>query len=129
GRAPFIFADLREDLEIDSYISLNGQYVVHQNKPIYTNPFNNVSLNRLSEHAINQGHHILYVNEKGWRMTGEKTPLTEEVIGTLKVNQPIEYNSGPFEGETNLQSLIFCSEEEEIAYREQFPEFEFIRWH
>ncbi|MFP3360828.1 HAD hydrolase family protein, partial [Planococcus sp. SIMBA_143] len=30
GRAPFMFADLREDLGIDTFISFNGQYVKHQ---------------------------------------------------------------------------------------------------
>lgn len=28
GRAPFMFKDIREQLEIDSYVSFNGQYVV-----------------------------------------------------------------------------------------------------
>ncbi len=28
GRAPFMFADLRKELGIDTYVSFNGQYVV-----------------------------------------------------------------------------------------------------
>lgn len=32
GRAPFMFKDIREQLEIDSYVSFNGQYVVLRGK-------------------------------------------------------------------------------------------------
>lgn len=32
GRASYMFEDLREELGIDSYVSLNGQYVVFEGK-------------------------------------------------------------------------------------------------
>ena len=35
GRAPFMFKEIREELEIDTYIALNGQMVVVDGKPIY----------------------------------------------------------------------------------------------
>ena len=38
GRSPHMFRELREELEIDTYVSLNGQYVVHKETPVFTNP-------------------------------------------------------------------------------------------
>ena len=32
GRAPFMFTNLREELEIDSFVSFNGQFVVFENQ-------------------------------------------------------------------------------------------------
>jgi hydroxymethylpyrimidine pyrophosphatase-like HAD family hydrolase len=32
GRAPFMIQDVLKELEIDSYICFNGQYIVHEKK-------------------------------------------------------------------------------------------------
>lgn len=37
GRAPVLIAEIAEKLEIDSYIAMNGQYVVHEGEVIYSN--------------------------------------------------------------------------------------------
>lgn len=129
GRAPFVFADLREELEVDSYISLNGQYVVHRGEVIYANPFKQDKLDRLLSHADHVGHDILLVNEQGWHTNGKHSPLIEEIIGTLKASTAIEYDSDIASHLPSLQSLVFCGEAEEADYRSNFPEFEFIRWH
>ena len=38
GRPPYFFKELREELEIDSFVCFNGQYVVIENEVIYKNP-------------------------------------------------------------------------------------------
>ena len=35
GRAPFMFKDLREELDIQTYISFNGQYIVLNGEVLY----------------------------------------------------------------------------------------------
>lgn len=44
GRGPFMYENLRKELEIDTYISFNGQYVVHKNKEVYKNPIKEATL-------------------------------------------------------------------------------------
>lgn len=51
GRAPFMFESLRLELEIDSFVSFNGQFVVFENEVIYENPLNEAELHRLSQDA------------------------------------------------------------------------------
>lgn len=129
GRAPFTFANLCEDLAIDSFISINGQYVVHNGENIFTNPLEDESLHKLIEAAGERKHELLFVNETGWRSNGKFSERLEKAIGSLKVDHAIEYESEPFAKGTNLQSLIFCERGEEDYYMEAFPMFQLIRWH
>src|SRR5690625_7865577 len=47
GRAPFMFEHIRQELEIESYVSFNGQYVVFEGETIYENPIGQESLKKL----------------------------------------------------------------------------------
>ena len=38
GRAPFMFEDIRKELDIHNYVSFNGQYVVFEDEVIFNNP-------------------------------------------------------------------------------------------
>src|SRR5699024_7038332 len=38
GRAPVLMKEVSKKLNIDSYISMNGQYIVHEGEVIYANP-------------------------------------------------------------------------------------------
>lgn len=129
GRAPFMFADLCSDLEIDSFVSINGQYVVHQGKNILTNPLQDEHLHKLIETAKDRNHELLFVNETGWRSNSKYSERLEEVIASLRIDQAVEYESEPFAPGTNLQSLIFCDHGEEAFYEETFPMFHLVRWH
>ena len=46
GRAPFMFENLRKEIDIDSFVSFNGQYVVFENEVIYKNPMQTDEGNR-----------------------------------------------------------------------------------
>ena len=38
GRPPVLIEEIAEELKIDSYIAMNGQYIVYEGKVIYANP-------------------------------------------------------------------------------------------
>jgi HAD superfamily hydrolase (TIGR01484 family) len=52
GRSPHMFKELREELNIDTYISLNGQYVVNNGEAVYTNPLDLDELQRLTISSV-----------------------------------------------------------------------------
>src|SRR3954451_3559468 len=52
GRAPFMFEELRKELEINTFVSYNGQYVVLNGEELYKNPLNILSLEKLTEVAL-----------------------------------------------------------------------------
>lgn len=128
GRAPFMFADLRKELDIHSFVSFNGQYVVFEDEVIYLNPLAAESLDRLNKYAGERGHSLVYMNEKMMKANRSDDTYVEESLSTLKFPYP-EIHSDFYKDNDLYQTLIFCEEEEERSYREQFPEFTFIRWH
>ncbi|MDP4086205.1 MAG: Cof-type HAD-IIB family hydrolase [Bacillota bacterium] len=128
GRAPFMFEDLREELEIDSFVSFNGQYVVFENRVIYENPLNHKELGRFLDESKHNSHPLVFENEKGMRASVKHHPYIETSMGSLKFPHP-EEDSAYFIGKKIHQAMIFCEEGEENFYIEKYPHFEFVRWH
>ncbi len=59
GRAPVLIKDVAKQLEINSYISMNGQYIVHENEVIYANPIDHELVDQVVEAAVEQNDGIL----------------------------------------------------------------------
>ncbi len=129
GRAPFMFNDLLDELEIDTFVSYNGQYVVFKGQPIYTNALNKEALVRLTEVAVEREHPVVYMNHEDMKAN---TPDHEHVtagIHSLKVDYFPNYDPGYHENNELYQSLLFCKDPVEKEYEQLFPEFNFVRWH
>ena len=47
GRPPVLLKEIAEKLEIDSYVSMNGQYIVFQGEVIYSNPLDNTLVDEI----------------------------------------------------------------------------------
>ncbi|WP_106496241.1 Cof-type HAD-IIB family hydrolase [Lentibacillus sp. Marseille-P4043] len=129
GRAPFAFKNLLETLNISTYVSLNGQYVVYKNQAIYENQLDFAALNQLNEAAAESEHPIVYLDHEDWRSSVEYHPHVEEAVSSLKLNHPVTYDPNYYRNHAIYQSLLFCDGEAELQYKEKFPQFEFIRWH
>lgn len=128
GRAPFMFGDLRRELDIDSYVSYNGQIVVFENQVIYKNPLNATELSKLDQVSRENNHPLIFMDDKTMKSSVPHHPMIEEAIGTLKFPHP-DHDETFFEGRQLFQTLLFCKEQDEKGYIDQFPHFEFVRWH
>jgi Cof subfamily protein (haloacid dehalogenase superfamily) len=128
GRAPFLFEKLREELEIDSFISFNGQYVVLRGEVIYKNPLNTKALHSLTKFAIKYNHPLVYMGHETMKANIQYHPHIEESIGTLGVSHP-GYNPYYFVDREIYQSLLFCADEDEALYQDGLKDLNFIRWH
>src|SRR4051812_42987331 len=128
GRAPFMFTSLKKELDIDSFVSFNGQYVVFENEAIYKNPLNESELEKFL-HVTNANEHpLIFMNELTMKATTEYHPFIESSLGTLLFPHPDEDKSFYAQNEI-YQSLLFCKGDDEQKYFSHFPEFDFIRWH
>lgn len=128
GRAPFMIQDVLKELEIDSYICFNGQYIVYQNKVLSNTEINADHLKAVSEFAKNQNHPMVYMNAEKMISTIAYHPYVEESINSLKFPHPvIEENF--YRDQPIYQALVFCTIEDELAYKEAFPLLKFVRWH
>ncbi|MFD1362379.1 Cof-type HAD-IIB family hydrolase [Lentibacillus salinarum] len=129
GRAPFAFEPLLRELNINTYVSINGQYAEHNDEAIYKNPLRASVLEELELHAKLRNHPLMYVNEENWYSNTEEHPHISAAIDSLRVNQKVTYDPMFYQDGVVYQAFLFCEEYGETAYRQAFSDLEFIRWH
>lgn len=128
GRADYMFEGLREELGIDSYVSLNGQYVVYEGKPVYKNPIVTSVLEELTLFAEKLDHPVAYTDTAGMRVNVADHEYINTSVGSLKLVFPT-HDAGYFLKNDIYQAMIFCPQESQVVYTERYPELNFIRWH
>lgn len=128
GRPPFMFEEIREELNVDSYVSYSGQYVVYEDEVIHANPICDQEVNRLYEVAKENAYPMIFMSEKEMRATVADHPFIYEGLGRLKFAYPDVDETFSLE-ETIYQALLFCEqgEEEPIACPNGVSKF--LRWH
>ncbi|NRD76293.1 Cof-type HAD-IIB family hydrolase [Bacillus sp. BRMEA1] len=129
GRAPFMFENLREELGIHTYVSFNGQYVVHNGKPVFQNPLDREELHLLTEYSKGIDNPLIYESHDKMYANVENHTYIEEGIGSLKITSEPIYNPHFYKNNNIYQTLLFCTEKYEEEYRDRFGKFEFVRWH
>lgn len=128
GRAPFMFSKLQQRLSIDSFISFNGSYVEYEREAVYKKALDPGELQRFTTHAAQNDHPLVYLDHLDMRANVPFHPHIKESIGSLKFEHP-EVDPSYLENRNIYQTLLFCKKEEEHPYYQNFPEFDFIRWH
>lgn len=129
GRPPFMFQNLCEELDINTYVSLNGQYVVVNNEVIYKNPINKEIMQSLTSFSSGNMHPLVYHNHNDMKSNIEYHPHIEESIGTLKLDRDVSFGPDFFKESEIYQLMLACEDKEEIEYKSQFEHLKFIRWH
>jgi len=128
GRAPFMFETIRQELDIDSYVSLNGQYVVFENQRIYSRPLDKDVFHALANDSNRNNHPLVYLTEDCMIANRDNHPMIQESLDSLHFPYP-EVDKDFYQSREIYQSLLFCEEGEERYYVKHYPMFEFIRWH
>lgn len=128
GRSPFMFKELREELQIDTYVSFNGQYVVAKGKPIYEHPLNNEKLTLLVHEAKHNNNPLIYVGLSEMRSNVVEHSLITDSLNSLHLCPP-KYDPNYLNKKKIFQVMLFCKEKEEIIYERSFPNFKITRWH
>ncbi|CAG9619885.1 Cof-type HAD-IIB family hydrolase [Sutcliffiella rhizosphaerae] len=128
GRAPFMFEDLREELDIQSYVSFNGQYVVFEGEVIYKNPLDPNKMRTLLQFSEKMQHPLVFMNHETMKANVENHFYIHESMGSLKFTHP---EFGPsFLDETEIyQALLFIEDNDQQTYVKEYGDFHFIRWH
>lgn len=128
GRAPFMFESLRKELDIDTFVSFNGQYVVFENKLVYHNPLDVAKLNKLHEEAMRLDQTpLVFMDDKTMKSSHAHNKRVEEALGSLKFPYP-DVKDDYYKESHIYQALLFCTKEEEGHFLQHHP-FKFVRWH
>ncbi|MFF2177138.1 Cof-type HAD-IIB family hydrolase [Lysinibacillus sp. NPDC058147] len=128
GRGPFMIQSLLEELEIDTYITFNGQYVVYKGEVVYTNGIEKDKLAKIIAFAEARNELLVFLDDKRMIASGENNAWVAESLNTLNYPYP-EIDSTYYMQNSVYQTLIFMEEKDEHLYREAFPNVEFVRWH
>ncbi|MBB3112989.1 hypothetical protein FHS18_005091 [Paenibacillus phyllosphaerae] len=128
GRSPSHFEWIREELNIDSYVSINGQYVVHKGRPIYENPISIELLRNFAAYAESTGHVTAYCGSGEIRVSTAAHPLIQAGFSSVNLPYPI-VDPLYYEQDPVYQGNLFIPVAHQALYEAQFPELRFIRWH
>lgn len=128
GRGPFMIAPLLEELEIDTYVTFNGQYVVYKGEVVYTNQVAKEILAEIIAFGASRGEHAVFLDENQMVASVVGEPKLEEALATLKFPYPV-VDPTYYENNAVYQTLVFIEEVQESLYEEKFPTVQFVRWH
>lgn len=128
GRAPFMFDWVRRSLGIDTFVSVNGQYVVHENKPVYKNPIKKEELYQLETHAQSQSHPMAFMGVDTVVSNVDQHDFITQSFTSLNMKVP-KKNPDYYHQEEIYQGLLFCRENDQSNYDDFTEPFDFVRWH
>lgn len=149
GRAPFRIDEILASLDIQTHITLNGQYVVYEGEVIHQNPLSVDSVKRLALAAETNKQRIAFCGSDeilGTSMVtfGQKGLLKKMIqrmpiappkkvmqlltkyVGSSKRVKPILPHY--YENRVIYQCIIHTTEEYDAFYQEAFPDCHFTRW-
>lgn len=131
GRAPYYITKYLSQLGLDSFISMNGSYVVYKGQPIHKTPISQSTMEKLENTALSHNHPIVM---QGAEASFSNTELHEFIatsFQTLHVEVP-GYRTSYWKEAPIYQALLYCQEHEEHLYTSEeagFQDLQFVRWH
>lgn len=128
GRGPFMLKEVSSELKIESYVSFNGSYVVYNGEVVYSHAIDPKRLDELSQITIANKHPLVFMTSEGMRTSTHQTAYLDDADEALKRRLP-PLEPDYYKGREIYQCLLYCKEEDIGCYKENFPEFGYIRWH
>jgi len=130
GRAPYFFRELAAEAGIESWVCLNGAYVVYRGRDLYEKTIPRADLEQLVAMSASFGHPLVFEGKHAFYANCEPAshPSVFESIASLKVVQPL-YDAEFWRKESVYQVFLHCESHEENHYVDALPNLRFVRWH
>ncbi|KOP79217.1 hydrolase Cof [Lysinibacillus sp. FJAT-14745] len=128
GRGPFMIQSLLEELDINTYVTFNGQYVVYRGEVVYTNGVEKDELAKIIAFGEVRNEPVVFLDDKRMIASVGNNDMVVESLNTLKYQYPTIDSTYYMQNDV-YQTLIFMEEKDEHLYREAFPNVQFVRWH
>ena len=128
GRAPYFIKPLAERLGIESFVCLNGGYVVYKGQPLYRKTIEKRALESLVALAAQHDHGLVFEGEHTFFCDRENHPYITESVLSLKVDLP-GFNPDFWRTDDIFQVFLHCESHDEHLYEALKTDFTLIRWH
>ncbi|MEK3993115.1 Cof-type HAD-IIB family hydrolase [Robertmurraya sp. FSL R5-0851] len=128
GRTPAKVQWVFDELNIDSYVAINGQYVVYEGKEIHKEQLDTKFLHDITQFTTSNKHALAYVSLSDVKSSIENHPYIKNVYEPHHMPYP---SFGPNHYHTNpiYQLLLFCQDPDQTLYQERYGDKKFVRWH
>lgn len=127
GRSPNMFHWLLDELNIQSYVSMNGQHVIFEGEEIYSNPMDEEILHDLSTIADQYNHGLAFSNHRHSGVNRKDHPHIYTSYTSLRVDYPkVEPNFHRYAPVHQVQ--VYCERQESTIYTNRYADYQFIHW-
>lgn len=126
GRSPVEVDHVLESTVIDSFISLNGQYIQYEGKEVYRNVIPKDYLERLKKMTDERELAVSFYSDSKIRTT-KHTETAKKAYGFIHEEPPV-LDPDFYEKEDIMMALVINEDKSQDAdFIEAFPEFSFYR--
>lgn len=128
GRGPDEMEWVCKELGINSYVGINGSYVIFNGKEVYLKQIEQEEVIQLAKTVENYDHSLAFVTHNDTWALHAGHPLIERCIKDLKMAYPRAEKELHINRPVN-QAIVYCEEKYDEMYRRAHPNLEFIRFH
>ena len=128
GRGPFMIEALRRELAIDTFVTYNGQYVVHEGDVIFTDELTKQQLHDMMTFARERDEPVVFMTETEMIASVPNHSGIGESLATLNYPYP-RVEADYFKNNAVYQLLLYTTAEHEPTYAKAFPNVQLVRWH
>ncbi|WP_400245200.1 Cof-type HAD-IIB family hydrolase [Niallia sp. JL1B1071] len=128
GRPPSRIQWVLEELKIETYVTINGQYVVHEGKEVVKETFSREFLDDITSFAASNKDPLVYSSLDDLRSSVGDNYYVRDVFEPAKMIYPI-VDSNYYHDNTIYKLMLFCESPDEEAYKQRYTDMYFPRWH
>lgn len=126
GRSPLEIQFILDTTTINSFIALNGQYIVYQGKEVYRSSIPKETLVRLKQATKERDFALSFYTANKIRTTKQTTALNE-AYAFIHAPVPLIDSSLHLREEILMALILSTNKAEDDYFKEQFPELSFYR--
>ncbi|WP_462410297.1 Cof-type HAD-IIB family hydrolase [Neobacillus sp. Marseille-QA0830] len=128
GRPPKSIKWILDELNIHSYITINGQHAVYEGEEVYKKPFEREFLHDIVRFSSTNQHPLVYASLDDMKSSIENHRYIKDVYELGKMSYP-PVDKNFFRDNLIYKLILFCEDLEEDFYKERYQIMQFIRWH
>lgn len=114
--------------KFEGHVTMNGQYCFNQEKVIYKNPIDKLSVQSVISIAQKSGEAYMFFEENNVYLN-KKNIYVEKVLEDINVTNIQIEDLSSFSGKEIFQIVSFVNVEKEDEVKKQLPSCEVTRWH
>lgn len=126
GRSPIEIQHVLKETPIDSFITLNGQYIVYEGQEVYRNRIPVETLVNLKQATEERKFALSFYTNNKIRATRE-TEILKEAYQFIHAEVPSVHSTLHLEEEVLMALILNTDKEQDAYFKMNFPELSFYR--